>query len=400
MARSAKPVKSSKVDLSYDLVRAEMALENIGFFTPSKIKLEHHIKVKTFEYRYEDDCLTTTVKIKPDIELGLPITVDLDYYRAFQKILELCLQGGEDISQPIRVPAIRLMKLAGKTPSNTQSQRIRDWLERMSATFISGKIYRPTTGEYIELKGSVFSQFCVRGDRLPGGVIADTNYVWLAPFYQDNIRQGYLRPIDLNFHNQLTRPIAKSLYPLLDTGWHAAGHNTYQKSYRSLCGEFLLTCHPKLSRAKQQLDPVLAELADTGYLRSWSYRVAKTKTPDWVISFAPGKRFFEYQELKNQKLTQHRAIATSKQIVNETATRSLVFTPHQNDLFEQVLDFCGERNDTIAVAGFKRAVGNYAPETVQAALTEAKLAQNEGNIKKTRGAFFHDMLKRLDTNRN
>ena len=46
--------------------------------------------------------------------------------------------------------------------------------------------------------------------------------------------------MDLAFHLRLRKPIAKSLYPLLELGWYATGGKPYSKSYHELCHEFLL----------------------------------------------------------------------------------------------------------------------------------------------------------------
>src|SRR5262249_18968124 len=51
----------------------------------------------------------------------------------------------------------------------------------------------------------------------------------------------YTRPIDFEFYKRLRKPIAKSLYTLLEHGWFAAEGKPYAKNYPALCEEFLLT---------------------------------------------------------------------------------------------------------------------------------------------------------------
>jgi hypothetical protein len=86
------------------------------------------------------------------------------------------------------------------------------------------------------------------------------NYVWLSPWFLSNYYYRYIRPLDFTFYKRLRKPIAKSLYTLLENGWYAAEGRPYAKSYRALCEEFLLTHHRYLSDIKQQLDPSHREL--------------------------------------------------------------------------------------------------------------------------------------------
>src|SRR6266536_4591966 len=91
--------------------------------------------------------------------------------------------------------------------------------------------------------GTVFSQVVMTGQRLKNDALAETNYVWPAPWFLSNYLRGYTRRIDLDFHKRLRKPIAKALYPLLETGWYASDGKPYKKSYTALCEEFLLTNH-------------------------------------------------------------------------------------------------------------------------------------------------------------
>jgi hypothetical protein len=97
------------------------------------------------------------------------------------------------------------------------------------------------------------------------GQIADTNYVWPALWFLTNYLQGYIRPVDLAFHHRLRKPIAKSLYPLLETGWYAAGGRAYEKRYGALCHDFLLCQAHYLSKLKTQLEPAHEELKREGF---------------------------------------------------------------------------------------------------------------------------------------
>jgi len=88
--------------------------------------------------------------------------------------------------------------------------------------------------------GTVFSQVVTKGDTMRNGKPADTNYVWLAPWFLSNYYYRWTRPVDFTFYKQLRKPIAKSLYTLLENGWYAGDGRPYSKSYQALCDEFLM----------------------------------------------------------------------------------------------------------------------------------------------------------------
>jgi hypothetical protein len=74
------------------VIPAEVFLETLGFFTPSSKRLRGiYTKEKRVGERVVADGTTRMIKTKisANHELGLPITADLDYYRAFLKILAI-----------------------------------------------------------------------------------------------------------------------------------------------------------------------------------------------------------------------------------------------------------------------------------------------------------------------
>ena len=114
---------------------------------------------------------------------------------------------------------------------------------------------------------------------------------------------------------QLRKPIAKSLYTLLENGWYAADGKPYAKSYAALCDEFLLTNHRHFSLIKQQLDPSHKELQRLELIETWEYRKA-ARGNDYIIIYYPGKKFFRDVQEKDTRRDQAALI--------ENGTRDLV----------------------------------------------------------------------------
>src|SRR5262249_29150382 len=149
----------------------------------------------------------------------------------------------------------------------------RQWFKRMTLTGIEGAIYRAKKKDYDDgFVGTVFSQVVRTGEAMRNSKPADTNYVWLSPWFLSNYYYRHTRPLDFTFYKQLRKPIAKSLYTLLENGWYAAEGKPYAKNYSALCNEFLLQQFVHISRIKQQLDPSHRELQALELIESWEYR--------------------------------------------------------------------------------------------------------------------------------
>jgi hypothetical protein len=389
-----------------DYIPAEVSLENLGYFTPSSKRVKDiYVKEKVIGYKVGPDGAKRTIKAKisANHELGLPITSDFDYYRAFLKICDEVAGADGRLHMPLAVPTKKLIRYAGKSPESAKERKeAREWLERMTLTGIKGGIYLAKRKDYDDgFVGTVFSQVVLRGEKMKNGEEAYTNYVWVAPWFLANYFHHHIRRIDLNFHRRLRKPIAKALYPLLETGWYASG-KLYTKRYRDLCGEFLLTEHRSLSLVKQQLDPAHQELMKERFLAKWEYRESADKT-DYVITYYPGKKFFEDQEAREERRQR------AEQITNGQG-RSAVHQPTSESqpsreeskargdlLVEDILDVTGDPKSR----GFYGIVARKLDsQTIYRALSETKEAARMGEIRTNRARYFTDLVKRYAAQRS
>jgi hypothetical protein len=235
-------VHQSELSAVPDYISAEVFLENSGFFTPSSKRVKGiYTKEKVIGEKLYPDGTTRMIatKISANYELGLPITSDFDYYRAFLKICDELVDRDGRFRLPILIPTRQLIRHAGKVESPKERQEAKRWFERMTGTLIKGGLYRAKHKDYDDgFIGTVFSQVILRGQAMKNGRVADTNYVWPSPWFLSNYFYRHLKSIDFNLHQRLRKPIAKALYPLLETGWYASGGRPYAKSYHDLCQEF------------------------------------------------------------------------------------------------------------------------------------------------------------------
>ena len=387
-------VPNTALPIPPEYIRSEAFLEISGFFTPASKRIENiytkEKKIREFTDDHGNKKILKT-KISANHELGLPITSDLDYYRAFLKLCDEIVDRDGRFHMPVTVPSFRLARYAAKKWSDKTHKEIREWLRRMTLTGIQGAIYRAKKKNYDDgFVGTVFSQVVMSGETMRNGKPADTNYVWLSPWFLSNYYYRYTRPIDFAFYKQLRKPIAKSLYTLLENGWYAGDGRRYSKSYKSICDEFLLTHHKHLSLIKQQLDPSHIELQKLQLIETWEYHKT-TNGLDYIITYYPGQKFYYDQKQKDAR----RDLAA--QI--ETGTPEVPAEPPQPTLIDRsqmilsdILNTCGDHKNE---PSYRKIVATYSEPLIRMALSETRQAHLEGRILKTKGAYFTDTLKRL-----
>lgn len=393
MPKHSQSRKTTTVDTisekkNRDFIPVEVSLERIAYFTPSKNGVNG---IADKIVNHED--LQVSLRVSPSI--GLPVTSDQDLYRAFQKIVKDHVDADHNLLRPIEVSTNQLLRYAGKSKraganKTSSTQEVRRWLDRMAgvlikATFTPGKSSQPIT-----IRGTVFDTVLSPGEEFEDGEIAETNYVWLSRWYLSSIAAGYLRTVDLDFHNGLRKPIAKAVYPILQTGWFASSRKEqlYKKRYSHLCEMFLLERYSSLSRIKQQLEPSFHELRKTGFLKSWSFTRSKSDPKDWVIAWVPGGKYLD----DRRALRERKEIALKIKSSLETGPALSDLSGAQSVLLEDILSVCQDRKSE---AGYRRVIQTYSESIIRAALSETKLAAHQGAIRKSRGAFFMDTLKRL-----
>lgn len=375
-------------------VPTEVAFETIGYFTPASKRLKGiTTKEKIVAERTNPDGTHTVLKVQiiGTGKYGLPTTSDLDYYRAFLKLLDERAEQTGEIPEPIPLPTKTLIRYAGKQASAREVRAVQDWIRRSHYTGIQGFYYCAATGDYVEIGDEpLFPRYLIRGQRLANGEEADTHYVWLASWFRANYLHHHLRPLDLAFHLRLRKPIAKSLYPLLELGWYATGGKPYTKSYPDLCREFLLQEYSYVSQLKQQLDPAHRELAREHFLADWEYRPA-AKGSSWVITYHPGPKFFADQQAREARRQRATRIAHgARSLAPSQPGPSEPLPP----LLADILAVCGDRQNQ---AAYQKVLREYPEELIRMALAETRQAAREARIRKTTGAYFMDTLKRLAT---
>ena len=293
---------------SEDYVAAEQNIETIGYFSAS---YKRRYPQKPNEAKEVTLGSERHVRIVPST-YGYPNCEDQDFYRAFLKVCSIqaiALERHRDgvttrhpqLPVPIGFSTNRILRYAGKGDNARSREAVRNWVKRSAATMIEGGLLLAKT-RYLnhEFGGQLFSQYVLVGEKMRNGRVADMNYVWPAPWFLSNFYFNYYRRVDLAFHQRLTRPIAKGLYPLLETGWFASG-GSFAKRYGDLCAHLFIQFQSHLSLVKQQLDPAHEELQREGFLESWEYVAGKEEIWTGVIRWWPGRKWLSEQDLRRGK---------------------------------------------------------------------------------------------------
>ena len=386
-------IHGSELSAVPDYISAEVFLENSGFFTPSSKRVKGiYTKEKVIGEKIAPDGTRRLIKtrISANYELGLPVTSDFDYYRAFLKICDELVDRDGRFRLPIVIPMRRLIHHAGKVESPKERKEAQQWFERMTATLIKGGLYRAKHKDYDDgFAGTVFSQVILRGRPMKNGRTAETNYVWPSPWFLSNYFYRHLKSIDFTLHQRLRKPIAKALYPLLETGWYASSGQPYAKRYRDLCQEFLLADRRHISRVKEQLDPSHRELGRERFLARWEYRKAAGRQ-DYVITYWPGPKFFEDQQAR--EIRRQLAEQLARKSEKLTNPEHAALTDAEETLLEEILTTCGDPENRAAYA---TVIRTYPEGLLWMAVSETRQASRERRITRTKGAYFMATVKDL-----
>lgn len=385
------PASSSSVPALPDYIPTEMFLERSGFFTPASKRIKGvYVKEKVIGHKIvEGKRVPVKTKIMANHELGLPITSDEDYWHAFEKILSEIADREGRITMPVRVPTAKLLRYARKNPSQTRRTEVSKWFQRMTLTGITGGIYSAKIKDYItSITAPVFSQVFLRGEPMRHGQIADTNFVWLAPWYLSNYFHQYRRLLDFSLYLRLRKPIAKALRPLLQTGWYASDGKPIKRRYSALCAEFLITPYKKLSRVKQQFDPSHKELQREKVLAHWEYQASGD---DIVITYHAGSKFAEEMKERRERAELSRAIETQgKEVI---PAHALEEQRAKNQLFvDDIIAVTGSQDSAQYYGGL---VAHTPHQFIHRALSETRDAKRMGRIRTTPAQFFSDLIKRF-----
>lgn len=285
------------VQLAMDnFIKAETNLERLPFFAPwtksRSAKTEHSLR----RIRIQGDVkveVSWTVYAHP--KFGYPNSFDLDVYRALQQLIHDKYADGLPESGVIAFSFRQIFQRMRQSPSGRLTNDIRASLERLVSTTIKSKgaFYYKETRQFIDDTFHIFDRVTFVGQTLPGGDMAETNYLQLSSWYRDSLRSWYVMPLDNNLHFGLRSSSAKALYGILSFYFYSRpdGQEWIRRKYSDLCEETIITRQPYFSTGFRHLQNAFKELINNHFLsKVEAIPLSEDNKNDGWIYFWPGDR--------------------------------------------------------------------------------------------------------------
>lgn len=372
--------KDSAIDLTS--IKSEVNFLVFPFFSLTRKELR-----KKIETEYRDVVERNGKKMEifwqvtANAKYGFPGPLDKKVHRAIEQLIN---ERGWPVTNPITFSIYQLAKMIGiKNPkSGRVYQLIKQALERIVFTGVKsgGTFYHKGKKHWLEKAFHLYDQVIFKGEALPDGSIAETNYLYLSEPYLESLNAFYIKPLDYRYYWSLKREISRRLYEVLGVKFYGLKDSAYVRfDYFTLCQ--LLPIAPKKQRfrAKEQLKRHHEELVKTGFLRQVRWGEAEEK---WIIYYYPGQRALE--EIKKARLK------------SRYSQMELPFS-HEEEmrvklLVEDILEVTGDRHSE----AFYRKIVKLLPEDlVRLCISETKYAGRMGRIRRSRARYFTDLIKRM-----
>lgn len=351
-------------------------------------------------YEYIDNGKKRVWKLTPHVELGYPGSQDKDVLVTIQKLVT---DTGYPPPNPFALPSFRqICELMGMEPTGPNMKAIKTSLKRWALTGIeTNSFYLKDKEHYWD--GSTFTLWSVywKGKKLPNGGTAESTYLFFNPPFYLSLLAFYMQPLDYGYYMELP-PLAKRIYELQAPKFFGLKDSRYtREEYLDYCRRLPIVPQEYFSKAQQVLDRAHEVLKRTHFFSRVEWEGTSYKKP-WFIRYYPGPRAHAEIEQARERLRrfesrQRRLTATqapppleSPEIrfwVEELCQKLEASTPRQTAYKTKNMPYY----ETLAKLIVR---GKLNGDKVREFLSEAFYEYHQGRIKKSRSAFFTDLLKR------
>ena len=228
---------------------------------------------------------------------GYPTPFDYKVARAVDVVVdEWYVQNGYQLVNPVPFSIYRLVNLIGlkRRDGGDAYRRIKEALERIKATTVksSGSFYLADTEVWVDDIFSVYDRVSFKGMRMPEGMIAETNYIWLNEFYLRNINARYVRPLDYEFLRGLKNPMSRRVYEVLSPKFYGLNKRLayYHVDYLDYCQTLPVNPQQYYSDVKKQFKSVHEELGSWKYISKVGYVLHRGSRAVKTLRFYLGER--------------------------------------------------------------------------------------------------------------
>ncbi len=360
---------------------------------------------KTLDYEFTDENgQIRQYEVRPDIKFGYPGAFDKDVLITIQKLVT---DAGFPPHNPLSLPSFGyICRLMGIEDAGKNRKMIKTSLKRWALTGIeTNSFYLKDKDQYWEnsSSGAVFTLWSVywKGKRLPNGGTAESTYLFFNPPFYLSLLAFYMQPLDYGYYMELP-PLAKRIYELQAPKFFGLKNSKYtREEYLDYCRRLPIVPQEHFSKAHQILDRAHEVLKRTKFLSKVEWEGTSYKKP-WFIKYYPGPRARAEIEQARQRL---RRFEARQQRLTNGSTQTLPESPEARFWVEELcqkLEASTPRQTVYKTPNMpyyevlaKLIVrGKLNGDKVREFLSEAFYEYHQGRIKKSRSAFFTDLLKR------
>lgn len=283
-------------------IDSEVNLLKYPFFALSRGEIKGRI-----ETVYEEEEISPEGKsqkywqVTSNAKYGYPGPFDRKVFRAIESIIS---ELPKPIENPIHFSLYDLCKRIGIGNSGENKQGIKEAIERIVATTVKAKgtFYSKDEGKIVADKSfHLYESVVFYGQEMPDGKKAESNYLYLNPFYLKSINAFYVKPLDYLYLRSLKSPIAERLYELLGVKFFGKPENQpVRYLYSTICELLPIRRQPYLSLARKNLNDAFKELTRTNFFAKEPEWQETDRKDDWYIFFYEGERARQ-ENLKNAR---------------------------------------------------------------------------------------------------
>jgi hypothetical protein len=202
--------------------------------------------------------------------------------RAHLAFLSLATERGFPLENPIAWSWRDLCRRMGIGGSGRDIAQLKGAIKSTTALFIESNyaIYSKSEGRMLRTQEEglrLYDRYAFIGSELPDGTLADTNYLWFASWYLDNLNAMFTAPLDYRLWRYLEdrSAIASRLYEFLLINFYS-GTPKLRINYEKLAQFLPVKPEKYRSQAKRQLEQAFELLQNIGILDSVTWTDAKS----------------------------------------------------------------------------------------------------------------------------
>jgi plasmid replication initiation protein len=291
------------------LIQVEVNLEEAPLFMfKRRDRREESTEARNTVLTRDGDRLEQYWKITAHRDFGLPGPQDQDVFVAVMTVVSR--RGGIPPDGHVSFTLYELLKILGKTHAGKNYDDLRDSLDRLSETSIYAEnaFYSKEDEDFRSHRFRMWSVHFSRKKRK--GRASEHHTLRFDDILVRSYNASYLKSLDSDFYYGLRRPLARSLYKLVDVKRKEAFSWSVE-----LEGLRLLLSMPESykypSAIKRQLEPAHRELVEKGFLARADFEErghSATKTN--LVRYRVSQKFVRERSRPNPELSDGERFAT------------------------------------------------------------------------------------------